>query len=238
MNPPSAADDDMRPWLDGLLEKAITERQSLVVDLGGGDQLLKHAAMEFGLAEFLERNGVTPVMLHFVGGDSDDLAYLREADARATRARQDGNRFQCRGVPAGVSLDAAWSKHENDPALQSAVGRGAQLVRIPRLACMTLLDDKRIRFTDANAGEIGLTNAQRVLMWLREMDGVCGHRIVAAVMDAGIAEAASRLEARMRSSAVLSDDPLAPVLAGLGGPRPRHGGIARSIGKTRLFDTG
>ena len=76
LSPPSAADDDMRPWLDGLLEKAISERHSLIVDLGGGDQLLKHAAIELGLAEFLERNGVTPVVLHFVGADSDGIAYL------------------------------------------------------------------------------------------------------------------------------------------------------------------
>jgi hypothetical protein len=35
---------------------------------------------------------------------------------------------------------------------------------------MTLLDDKRLRFTDANGSHIGLTNAQRVVMWLREME--------------------------------------------------------------------
>ena len=41
---------------------------------------------------------------------------------------------------------------------------------MPRLACMTLLDDKRLRFTEANGSRIGLTNAQRVLMWLRDME--------------------------------------------------------------------
>jgi hypothetical protein len=35
---------------------------------------------------------------------------------------------------------------------------------------------------------------------------------MAAVMDAGIAEAANRLEAQVRSSAILADDPLTPVL--------------------------
>lgn len=171
LSPPSAADDDMRPWLDGLLEKAIGERQSLIVDLGGGDQLLKHAAMELGLAEFLERNGIVPVMLHFVGADSDDLAYLRETERnRLLAPEKTAIVFNAGVVPAGVSLDAAWTKHENDPALQAAVARGAQLVRMPRLACMTLLDDKRLRFTDANGSQIGLTNAQRVLMWLRDME--------------------------------------------------------------------
>ena len=171
VSPPSAADDDVRPWLDGLLEKAISERQSLIVDLGGGDQLLKHAALELGLAEFLIRNGVTPVVLHFVGADSDDLAYLRETERNGLLApEKTAIVFNAGVVPAGVSLDAAWTKHENDPALQAAVARGAQLVRMPRLACMTLLDDKRLRFTEAQGSQIGLTNAQRVLMWLRDME--------------------------------------------------------------------
>jgi hypothetical protein len=171
VSPPSAADDDMRPWLDGLLEKAISERQSLIVDLGGGDQLLKHAALELGLAEFLTGNGVTPVVLHFVGADSDDLAYLRETERNGLLApEKTAIVFNAGVVPAGVSLDAAWTKHENDPALQAAIARGAQLVRMPRLACMTLLDDKRLRFTNANASQIGLTNTQRVLMWLRDME--------------------------------------------------------------------
>jgi hypothetical protein len=95
MSPPSAADDDMRPWLDGLLEKAIGQRQSLIVDLGGGDQLLKHVALELGLAEFLTRNAITPVVLHFIGADSDDLAYLREAE-RDRLLAPEKTAFQCR----------------------------------------------------------------------------------------------------------------------------------------------
>jgi len=171
MSPPSAVDDDMRPWLDGLLEKAISERQSLIVDLGGGDQLLKHAAIELGLAEFLERNGITPEVLHFIGADSDDLAYLHESERNGLLAPEKTAIVLNAGVvPAGVSLDTAWAKHENDPALQAAVARGAQLVRMPRLACMTLLDDKRLRFTEAQGSQIGLTNAQRVLMWLHDME--------------------------------------------------------------------
>lgn len=171
MSPPSAADDDMRPWLDGLLERAIRERRSLMIDLGGGDQILKHAALELGLAEFLTRHGITPVVLHFLGADSDDLAYLREAERNSLLApEKTAIVFNAGVVPAGVSLDAAWTKHENDPALQAAVARAVQLVRMPRLACMTLLDDQRLRFTQADGSKIGLANAQRVLMWLRDME--------------------------------------------------------------------
>ena len=80
------------------------------------------------------------MVLHFVGADSDDIAYLRETERNGLLAPE-------------------------NPALQASVARGAQLVRMPRLACMTLLDDKRLRFTEANGSRIGLTDAQRVLMW-------------------------------------------------------------------------
>lgn len=171
VSPPTADDNDMRPWLDGLLERSISEHKSIVLDLGGGDQLLKHAALELDLAGFLARNGVTPVLLHFVGADSDDLAYLRETEREGLLApEKTAIVFNAGVVPAGVSLEAAWAKHEGDAALRAAVARGAQLVRMPRLACMTLLDDERIRFTDAGSGKLGLTNAQRVAIWLRDME--------------------------------------------------------------------
>jgi hypothetical protein len=111
------------------------------------------------------------ILLYSIGADSDDLAYLRETERDGLLApAKTGIVFNAGIVPAGISLDAAWAKHGNDPALQAAVARGAQLVRMPRLTCMTLLDDKRLRFTEANGNKIGLTNAQRALMWLRDME--------------------------------------------------------------------
>lgn len=171
VSPPSAADDDMRPWLDGLLEQSIERRQSLVVDLGGGDQLLKRAALELDLAGFLASNGVTPVVLHFVGADSDDLAYLRETERGGLLAPEHTAVVFNEGVvPAGISLNAAWDKHESDPALVAAVKRGVYLIRMPCLGCMTQLDDKRLRFTEADRDKVGIMNEQRVVMWLRAME--------------------------------------------------------------------
>jgi hypothetical protein len=95
----------------------------------------------------------------FVGADSDDLAYLRESERnRLLAPEKTAIVFNAGVVPAGVSVDAAWAKHENDPALRAAIARGVQLVRMPRLACMTLLDDKRLRFTEVTGNKVGLTN--------------------------------------------------------------------------------
>lgn len=174
-SPPSAEDADMRPWLDGLLEKHIEARRSLVVDLGGGDQLLKGAALELDLAAFLPTAGLVPVGLHFLGADKDDVAYLADVERDGLFApAHTAIVFNEGVVPAGVSVEDAWRKHREHPAVQAAVTRGAKLVRMPRLGCMTLLDDRRLRFSDAGPAQVGLMNAQRVVMWLREVEQAFG----------------------------------------------------------------
>jgi len=171
-SPPSASDDTMRPWLDGLMERAIDQRKSLLLDLGGGDLLLKQTALELDLAGELAQNGLTPVVLHFIGADSDDLAYLRVTERNGLFAPEHtAVIFNVGVVPAGVSPEVALQKHTKDPALMGALGRGgSHLIVMPRLVCMTVVDDARLRFSEAVHPKIGLMNGSRVRLWLRDME--------------------------------------------------------------------
>jgi len=54
----------------------IADRFSLLLDLGGGDLLLRQLAREIGLVTFLARHAIRPVAIHFLGPDRDALAYL------------------------------------------------------------------------------------------------------------------------------------------------------------------
>jgi hypothetical protein len=171
-SPPSAADDTMRPWLDGLIERAINQRKSLLLDLGGGDLLLKQTALELDLPGELAQHGVTPVVLHFIGADTDDLAYLRVTERKGLFAPEHtAVIFNVGVVPAGVSPEAALEKHTRDPALMGALERGgSHLIVMPRLVCMTVVDDARLRFSEAVYPKIGLMNGSRVRLWLRDME--------------------------------------------------------------------
>ena len=80
-SPPSPADDDVRQWLGELVERQIEERFTAFLDLGGGDEVLKVWSRELDLAPFLEKYGITPVALHFLGCEVDDLSYLRDIEA-------------------------------------------------------------------------------------------------------------------------------------------------------------
>lgn len=110
----------MRPWLDGLIERAIDQRR---------DQ---------------PQRPVRPG------------AYRRHIQ---------------RGCRAGVSPEAALEKHTRDPALMGALERGgSHLIVMPRLVCMTVVDDARLRFSEAVYPKIGLMNGSRVRLWLRDME--------------------------------------------------------------------
>ena len=175
--PPSPEDEDVRLWLNRLIDRQIEERFSSFLDLGGGDLILKQWARDLELASFLEQNGVSVVALYFLGCDTDDLGYLRDME--------EGARFQPAKtalvlneglVPPGRSARTAFGPLIEHDIFRNAVGRGAVPVRMPRLACMHEVEQRRLSFEDASAGrvkagqeKIGAVNRQLISIWRREM---------------------------------------------------------------------
>jgi hypothetical protein len=177
LRPASPTDDDVRLWLNDLVDQQIEEKFSLFLDLGGGDLILKTWARELELAAFLEKNGITPVAVHFLGCDKDDLSYLRdtEANTRFTPTRtvvvlNEGL------VPPGRVARTAFTPIVEHEVFQKVLARGAVAVRMPRLACMHEVEDRRLSFADAEAGavkagqaKIGPVNRQLIGLWRRDM---------------------------------------------------------------------
>ena len=67
-------------WLDELVNTQAETRMSLLLDMGGGDQVFKRFAASLDLAALLQAEGITPVALHFFSPDIDDLAYLLDIE--------------------------------------------------------------------------------------------------------------------------------------------------------------
>ena len=67
-------------WLDDLVNTQAETRMSLLLDMGGGDQVFKRFAASLDLAALLQAEGIMPVALHFFGPDIDDLGYLRDIE--------------------------------------------------------------------------------------------------------------------------------------------------------------
>lgn len=175
---PSSPDDyDMKAWLDALFEQQIENRLTVVLDLGGGDLVLKRHAAEMELVSFMQQNAIDVVAMHLIGPNLDDLAYLQDVEQEATFAPERTVLVLNEGlVPGARSERNAFEPIVQHRIFRDAVTRGAQIVRMPRLGCLNEVENRRLSFSAAAAGQtkrdlapIGLVNRQRISLWLREM---------------------------------------------------------------------
>ena len=178
LTPPSADDDDMRDWFASFCEQQIEDRFTALIDLGGGDLMLKRIAREASLTNLLESHGIEVVAVHLIGPDRDDLAYLRDMEADSLFAPAATILVLNEGLlPKGRSAQTAFQGVLDNPILQAAVKRGAKIVWMPRLTPAHEVDERRITFADAEASKvkegqkpIGPFNRQIIANWRRAME--------------------------------------------------------------------
>jgi hypothetical protein len=173
--PQSTENDDVRLWLDALVDGQIDSRSTIYLDLGGGDQMLKQWTRDMDIGPFLTRYDIVPVLLHVLGSDLDDLTYLRDLESvfSPTHTAIILNEGV---VPSGKTPMTAFRPIVERPEYQSAIGRGVQTVMMPRLGCMQDVDRRRLSFANAETGTVKdgqekfpPTMQQQVVMWRRAM---------------------------------------------------------------------
>jgi hypothetical protein len=181
--PESADADDVREWLNNVLEDQIAANAagkafSVLLDLGGGDLVLKEHAKDLSLVPFCEQFGIDPIAVHFLGSDLDDLAYLRDVDESGAFAPKKTLLVLNEGVlPPGRQPGRAFEAVRNHDIFKAAIKRDAKAVMMPRLQCMGEIDRRRLLFSAAAAGTVkagqeplGPIARQYTTMWLRAMD--------------------------------------------------------------------
>jgi hypothetical protein len=157
------------------VDQQIARRTTCFLDLGGGDLMLKTWTPDLDLANFLPKHGVTPVLVHLIGSDLDDLAYLRDMES-AFAPKHTVLVLNEAAVPPGRATHVAFAPILRHEIFVAALNRGARTIQMPRLGCMQHLDRRRISFEDAEAGKvapgqdpIGPTMRQMVFMWRETM---------------------------------------------------------------------
>ncbi len=179
--PKDTKDGEVSIFLDRFITEFVnSDIPSAVVDFGGGDQILKAASAEMtetgvsgGMVGWMQGLNVEPVVLHFIGPDSNDLAYLRDLE-RVLAPPCTAVILNQGLVPAHRSAASAFAETvmDND-VLKAAVTRGCKLISMPNLKPAAEIDLQKISFRAAAAGQcegMGLMDRQRVVVWLREMD--------------------------------------------------------------------
>lgn len=178
IRPPSPEDDDVRLWLNGFANRQIDERFSAFLDLGGGDLVLKSWARDLELAPFLAEYGITPIALHFLGPDLDDLTYLRDIETVAKfQPKHVGVVLNEGVVPPGRVARTAFEPIINHEVFRDVLARGARVMRMPRLACAHEVENRGLSFANAEASKVksGQSNvdpiSRRLIgIWRREME--------------------------------------------------------------------
>ena len=174
LRPPSTDDKSVTDWLDAVVNAQAEQRVTVVLDMGGGDQVFKRFAIELQLVDMLLEAGIEPVALHMLGPDLDDLAYLRDIEDSTAFCPPHTALVLNEGlIRDSRPREVAFTAVRDSPAYRAAVKRGCVEIWFPRLGCMAAVNGTpRLSFgraAEAGSG-LGLTNRQRVWVWRRQAE--------------------------------------------------------------------
>ncbi len=161
-------------WLQDLIEYCIAERQSALIDLGGGDTTLRSLAAEMpGLATHVEAAGMAPVMFHLTGPQPEDLLPALTLAARGFTPKAQALVFNEYAIEPVSTRERAFGRL----AASSGYGDLAEVcvkLWMPRLHAAEAVESRQCGFAAARDGTInsplGLFDAARVRVWLDAMD--------------------------------------------------------------------
>lgn len=178
LTPPSAGESDMEDWFAALCEQQALGGFNALIDLGGGDQLLKSIAGQMKLGPFIEALGIEPVAVHLIGPDLEDLTYLRDLEKDELFAPAATILVLNEGlVPGKRSPARAFQEILEHPVFKTAAKRGAQPIWMPPLAPAREIALRHITINAADAGRsserrppVGPWNRQLITMWRKTME--------------------------------------------------------------------
>jgi hypothetical protein len=154
-SPSSERREDVKVWLEERFLDIAERRYDALLDVGGGDTPLTQLVEDVPVAAALAELGVRVVVVHVLGPDVADLDYLD---------RFERNLFTPEAVLIvrnsglilnGRSDDIAFATLHGHAGLQRALDKGAVLVSLPRLACMSEVTDRGLSFAEAMNGKFG-----------------------------------------------------------------------------------
>jgi hypothetical protein len=177
---PPAIGEDRRIWIEQQFDKLVADagtehEHDMLLDLGGGDLLLKQWGHQIDLSSALIEEGVEPVLIHMLGPDDADLSHLADVETGRVFAPPRTIVVMNAGlVPPTQSAREAFKRIAGSALVQSVQNRGGRVVVMPSLDCMRELEQAGLSFADVLAEgsdasrKLGFANMRRVRRWLRE----------------------------------------------------------------------
>ena len=150
---PEAADEvNYRPWVRQVLCMPRAEDAHVIIDLGASaDNTVKQIVYDLDLVSFFKGQNVTFVLIHCIGPDLADLAYIEafEANMSGPESRQVlAPTATIVAINAGVARGSGDSRSDfktilEDECITTLRERGAQVLTIPFLSHMRTIEEGR-----------------------------------------------------------------------------------------------
>lgn len=169
-------------WAEGFLAFIMAEKQSALLDMGGGDLSMGKLLSDVpDLAANLEEAGVQPVAIYTLSPRVDDLGVLAGYEEQGFQPKATALILNVGLADPTVPRDASFARVLRHSAFQAALARGAVPIWMPRLEASVAaeIEGKRLRFAQARDGQapgdqpgaiLGPFNRARVRKWMADME--------------------------------------------------------------------
>ena len=156
VQPVSAQPADLKQWVTDLVGRAVDEGSSLVLDLGGGEAILRDYGEDTSLVEFCDEVGMESVGLFMCGADPADFDHVVGIwDSGHFRPRRSLLVFNEFLAPPGRSALGAFNFVMERPEFERLTEEGMRCLTIPRLVPMLAMRNAGLSFFDAMLGKPG-----------------------------------------------------------------------------------
>ena len=166
---------DGKAWLTSLLNRMVRERQSAVLDLGGGDRLLLEFGRELRLVEFCKRREIEPLALYCLGPDAEDLRHILAIwDSKLFRPDRAILLMNEGVIRTGQHVAGAFEKTLKHPDFRRIVDEGARPLLLHRLPHIDTIRASGVGFYAASVGLAGLDPVEEFVIenWLYSLEGL------------------------------------------------------------------
>lgn len=165
----------VRDWLQEFIEYAIAHRSTAIIDLGGGDTILRTIASEMpGFDAMIEDAGLSMVMFYLVGPHPEDLTPAATLAALGFNPRARAIVLNEGVAPLGTARDQAFARVLATDLYKSQIAGGAIPIWMPRLFAADAVEARTASFVAARDGQtnppLGIFDRSRVNTWMRAMD--------------------------------------------------------------------
>ena len=173
LQPKSSDFEDGKAWLEERIQDQMEGQYDVMLDVGGGETPLSRLVREVPIVQSAARQGIRVVLAHVIGPDQADIDYLKHYmkddlfAPEATLIVLNGGL-----VLSGRSIGGAFEGINEHPVIKEALARGAELVVMPALTCMSKVTDRGLTFDEAakgvskgKLGRMSFLDQERVAIW-------------------------------------------------------------------------